>query len=61
MDMDKFKIRTTISHLYLDDIKLYIKNERDINSLIHLTDLQRGHWNVIRLREVYPNYSREDK
>lgn len=23
--------------LYVDDIKLYAKNERDINSLIHLT------------------------
>ena len=33
-----FKGRTTINHLlYMDDIKLYAKNERDIDSLIHLT------------------------
>jgi hypothetical protein len=34
----KFKSGTTINHLlYMDDIKLYAKNERDIDSLIHLT------------------------
>ena len=34
----KFKSGATISHLlYMDDIKLYAKNERDIDSLIHLT------------------------
>uniref|UniRef100_A0A8C4WGB1 Reverse transcriptase domain-containing protein n=1 Tax=Gopherus evgoodei TaxID=1825980 RepID=A0A8C4WGB1_9SAUR len=33
-----FRNGTTISHLlYMDDIKLYAKNERDIDSLIHLT------------------------
>ena len=33
-----FKGKTTINHLlYMDDIKLYAKNERDIDSLIHLT------------------------
>ena len=33
-----FKSGTTINHLlYMDDIKLYAKNERDIDSLIHLT------------------------
>ena len=34
----RFRSGTTISHLlYMDDIKLYAKNERDIDSLIHLT------------------------
>ncbi|XP_069610576.1 cytochrome P450 2C42-like [Ranitomeya imitator] len=34
----KFKSGSTISHLvYLDDIKLYAKNKRDFNSVIHLT------------------------
>ena len=34
----RFKSGTTISHLlYIDDIKLYAKNEQDINSFIHLT------------------------
>jgi len=34
----KFKSGNSINHLfYMDDIKLYAKNERDIDSLIHLT------------------------
>ena len=34
----QFKSGTTINHLfYMDDIKLYAKKERDIDSLIHLT------------------------
>ena len=34
----KFKSGTKINHLfYMDDIKLYAKSERDIDSLIHLT------------------------
>ena len=34
----RFKSGTTINHLlYMDDIKLYAKNEQDIDSLIHLT------------------------
>ena len=34
----KFKSGTSINHLfYMDDIKLYAKSERDIDSLIHLT------------------------
>ncbi|TWW67366.1 hypothetical protein D4764_02G0004070 [Takifugu flavidus] len=34
----QFRSGTTISHLlYMDDIKLYAKNEHDIDSLIHLT------------------------
>ncbi|TWW78234.1 hypothetical protein D4764_11G0003550 [Takifugu flavidus] len=34
----QFRSGTTVSHLlYMDDIKLYAKNERDIDSLIHLT------------------------
>ena len=34
----RLKSGTPINHLlYMDDIKLYAKNERDINSLIHLT------------------------
>ena len=34
----RFKDGTTINHLfYIDDIKLYAKNEREIDSLIHLT------------------------
>ena len=34
----QFKSGATISHLlYMDDIKLYTKNERDIDLLIHLT------------------------
>ncbi|TWW73339.1 hypothetical protein D4764_15G0007330 [Takifugu flavidus] len=34
----QFQSGTTVSHLlYMDDIKLYAKNERDIDSLIHLT------------------------
>ena len=34
----KFKSGTKINHLfYMDDIKLYAKTERDIDSLIHLT------------------------
>ena len=33
-----FKSGVTICHpLYMDDIMLYAKNERDIDSLIHLT------------------------
>ena len=34
----RFKSVTTINHLlYMDDKKLYVKNEQDIDSLIHLT------------------------
>ena len=34
----RFKIGTTINHLlYMDEIKLYAKNEQDIDSMIHLT------------------------
>ena len=34
----KLKSGATVRHLlYMDDIKLYAKNERDIDSLIHLT------------------------
>ena len=34
----RFKSGTTINHLlYMDDIKLYAKNEQDIDSLMHLT------------------------
>ena len=34
----QFKSGTTINHLlYMGDIKLYSKNEQDIDSLIHLT------------------------
>ncbi|TWW59899.1 hypothetical protein D4764_06G0014290 [Takifugu flavidus] len=34
----QFRSGTTVSHLlYMDDIKLYAENERDIDSLIHLT------------------------
>ena len=34
----RFKSGTTINHLlYMDNIKLYAKNEQDIESLIHLT------------------------
>ena len=34
----RFKSGITINHLlYMDDIKLYAKNEQDIDSLIHLT------------------------
>ena len=34
----RFKSGTTFNHLlYMDDIKLYAKNEQDIDSLIHLT------------------------
>ena len=34
----RLKSGTAINHLlYIDDIKLYAKNERDINSLTHLT------------------------
>ena len=33
----RFKSGTTINHLHMDDIKLYAKNEQDIDSLIHLT------------------------
>ena len=34
----KFKSGTTLNHLlYIDDIRLYAKNEQDIDSLIHLT------------------------
>ena len=36
----RFQSGVTISHLlYLDDIKLYARNERDIDSLIHITRL----------------------
>lgn len=34
----RFTIGVIIIHLlYMDDIKLYARSERDINSLIHLT------------------------
>ena len=33
----RFKSGTTINLLYMDDIKLYAKNEQDIDSLLHLT------------------------
>ena len=34
----RFKSGTTINHLlFMDDLKLYAKNEQDIDSLIHLT------------------------
>ena len=36
----RLKSSTTINHLlYMDDIKLYAKNEQDIDSLIHLTQV----------------------
>ena len=36
----RFKSGTTINHLlYMDNIKLYAKNEQDIDSLIHLTPM----------------------
>lgn len=37
---DRYRLSNgaTVSHvLYMDDIKMYTKNERDIDSLIHLT------------------------
>ncbi len=44
----RFRSGTIISHLlYMDDIKLYARNEQDIDSLIHLTRLYS---NVIQPR-----------
>ncbi|XP_067932894.1 uncharacterized protein [Watersipora subatra] len=43
----QFKSGTKISHLfYIDDIKLYANKERDIDSLIHLTQVLRSQLNA---------------
>ena len=54
----KFKSGATISHLlYMDDIKLYAKNERDIDSLIHLTRIYSEDIGMSFGLEVWPDDS----
>lgn len=43
------KSRTTSHLFYMDDIKLYAKSERDINSLIHVTRIYSTAVNMLHL------------
>lgn len=49
----RFKSGPTISHLlYVNDIKLYVTSEQDIDSWIHI-NIQWGHQDVIWTRDVW--------
>ncbi|XP_062288601.1 T-cell immunoglobulin and mucin domain-containing protein 4-like [Scomber scombrus] len=48
IDPERFQSGATISHLlYMDDIKLYVRNAPGMDSLIHITRIYRNH---IRLK-----------